>query len=258
MKNLAICFTLILFCSCTIHRRIYSSTQINNPSLQKKNDHSFSLAYNAPSGFDFTGGYAITNRLAAIAGAYIYKNKDEEQDASYFYPQTFSTTSLLYRNKGFHGGLGVYFPFTKKNSSGFCSFFGGYTKGNFRMDENLANFYKSNIARYFLQGGLNSYKKDFEISLVCRYNYVSYSNVITNYTTDQQHNLNFPPLGYSKYSQFLDVAFDSKIFFTNKPRIAVQFFVFTTTRLNKKELNFNYYHIRAGLGIVIKNPFTKK
>jgi len=113
MKYLFIYFTLAVFCSCTIQRRIYTSTQINNPSLQQKNDHSFSLSYSGPSGFDLTGGYAITNRLAIIAGAFSYRNNDHQTESSLFSDVT-ADAKLLYRHKGFHGGLGFYFPLSKK------------------------------------------------------------------------------------------------------------------------------------------------
>ena len=270
MKYLFIYFTLAVFCSCTIQRRIYSSTQINNPSLQQKNDHSFSLTYGDPSGFDLTGGYAITNRLAIIAGAYSYRNNDHQTETLLFSDIT-TDAKLLYRHKGFHGGLGFYFPLSKKEGSTYASFFTGYTKGNFNMDEHNVTtdnsnattrtndyFYKSDIGRYFLQGGFNAYLDRFEISILCRYNYVAYTDVTTNYSATDQQNSNLPPVGYSKNSQFLDVAFDSKFFFTDDHRFGLQLFGCGTTRLNRKEFNFYYYPFRFGLGFVVKNPFRKK
>ena len=157
MKNIVIFFLLTVICSCrVIQRKIFSPTQINNPSLQQKKDHSFSLTYSTPSGFDFTGGYAITNRLAIIGGAYTHKNRDEEEAYSIFSRYN-ASSRLLYRHKGFHGGAGAYFPLSKKNNENIVSFFAGYTTGSFRMDETLyenspdtsaparVSFYKSNI-----------------------------------------------------------------------------------------------------------------
>jgi len=270
MKYLFICFTLTLFCSCIIERRIYSSTQINTPSLQQKNDHSFSLTYSDPSGFDFTSGYAITNRLAIIAGAYSYRNKDH-QTATLLFSNITTNAQLLYRHKGFHSGLGFYFPLSKKESGTYASFFTGYTKGNFNMDEhNVATdnssgtittndfFYKSDIGRYFLQGAFNAYLDRFEISILTRYNYVAYTDVTTNYSANDQQNSNLPPLGYSKNSQFIDLAFDGKYFFTDNRMFGLHLFGCGTTRLNRKEFNFYYYPFRFGLGFVVKNPFRKK
>jgi hypothetical protein len=270
MKYLFTCFTLAVFCSCIIQRRIYSSTQINNPSLQQKNDNSFSLTCSDPAGFDFTGGYAITNRLAVIGGAYTYRNNDHQTGASFFSDIT-TDAKLLYRHKGFHGGLGFYFPLSKKEAGTYASFFAGYTKGNFSMDEHSVQtynsnatttindyFYKSDIGRYFLQGSFNAYIDQFEISLLTRYNYVSYTDVITNYSATDQHNFSLPPLGYSKNSQFLDLGFDSKFFFSKNGRVGIEFFGSYTARLNRKEYNFYYYDTRFGAGLVIKNPFKKK
>ena len=269
MKYLFISITLFLLCSCSIRRKIYSATQINNPSLQQKNDHSFSLSCSNPAGFDFTSAYAITNRLAIIGGAYSYRN-NENQNESDLFSNFSATAALLYRHKGFHGGLGVYFPIVKKDPRVYASFFGGYTKGNFRMDEHYVetdnstgatttreSFYRSDIGRYFLQGGCNFYLSQFEFSLLSRYNYVVYSDVTTNYSTLDQYDSSLPPLGYSIYSQFLDIGFDSKYFFTDSRRIAVQVFGSFTTRLNRKEFNFLYYNTRLGLGVVIRNPFKK-
>ena len=267
MKYIFILFILCALCSCkVIERKIFSPTQINNPSLQQKNDHCFSIAHSRPSGFDFTGGYAITNRLAVIGGAYIHKNRDNEEEFSIFSNYN-ASSRLLYRHKGFHGGLGIYFPLSKKNAASFASFFGGYTQGSFRMDEryfeNAApsasptreSFYKSNISRYFLQGSINAYSKNYEISFISRYSYVGYANVITDYTIDQQYSFNLPPLGYPEFSQFLDLAFDSKFFLTNDPQIGLQIFGSVTTRLKRRDFNFHYYPFRIGIGVIIKNLF---
>jgi hypothetical protein len=270
MKYLFVYFTLFIFCSCTIQRRLYSPTQINNPSLQQKKDHSFSLTYGGPSGFDFTGGYAITNRLAIIGGLYTYRNNDHQTENTLFSDIT-ADAKLLYKHKGFHGGLGFYFPFSKKEKSTYASFFAGYTKGNFSMDEHNIEtdnsngttttndyFYKSDIGRYFLQGAFNAYMDRFEISLLTRYNYVTYTGVTTNYSTTDQTDFNLPPLGYSKNSQFLDFGFDSKYFFSEDRRFGLQLFCSGAARLNRKEFNFYYYSFRYGLGFVFKNPFQKK
>ena len=267
MKNCFAVLILFSFCSCSvIERRIFSSTQINNPSLEKKKDHSVSITYSKPSGFDFTGGYAITNRLAVIGGAYTYRNRDHEATVLLFSNNN-SSASLLYRHKGYHGGLGIYLPLSKKPAS-FVSFFGGYTYGSFRMDEryfeNTANpnpsatptrisFFKSNIGRYFLQGSLNSYNKNLDASFITRYNYINYTNVVTDYTIDDQRNIGLPPVGNPRHSQFLDFAFDTKIYFSEAPKIGVQLFGSATTRLTNREKNFQYYGFRAGIGIVVKN-----
>lgn len=275
MKFSFILLILFFLYSCkVIERKIFSPTQINNPSLEKKNDHSFSLAYSQPSGFDFTGGYAITNRLAIIGGAYSYKNRDEEE-TSVLFSNDNSSASLLYRHKGYHAGLGIYLPFSKKNAKTVASFFGGYTQGSFRMDERYfenslpdtsstpppltptrISFYKSNIGRYFLQGSINSYSKSHEASFICRYNYVNYSDIITDYTIDQQRSFSFPPIGNPRHSQFLDFAFDTKIFLTKSQKIGLQIFGSVTTRLSNRDYNFRYYAFRSGIGIVFKNPFV--
>ena len=269
MRYFFICLTLFLICSCSIRRKLYSSTQINDPVLQQKNDHSFALSFSDPSGFDFTGAYAITNRLAIIGGAYSYRNH-EKQSEDHWFSSVSATASLQYRHKGFHGGLGVYFPVTKKNRNAYVSFFTGYTSGRFRMDENYVetdlstgttttreSFYKSDIGRYFIQGGFNSYMGRFEISMLSRYNYVVYSNVSTNYSTTDQFDFSLPPLGYSKYSEFLDFGVDGKYFFTNERRFGIETFFAFTARMNRKEFNFPYYDTRIGIGLVARNPFRK-
>jgi hypothetical protein len=272
MKYFFVFLIVSAFCSCqVIKRKLYSPIQINNPSLQQKNDHSFSITYSVPSGFDFAGGYAITNRLAIIGGAYMHKNRDKEEDNSIFNNRD-ATATLLYRHKGFHGGLGIYLPLSKGKVATFASFFGGYIKGSFRMDEHYSettsgtsppasvtreSFYKSKIGRYFLQGSINFYGKGFEISLLSRYNYVVYSDVTTDYTTTDQHNFSLPPLGYPRFSQFFDLGFDSKFFFTKNRRIGLHVFSSATTRLNRKDFNFYYYPFRLGIGLVLKNLFKK-
>ena len=269
MKYVLILLIPFCLCSCIVKRKLYSPTQINNPSLQKKNDHSFSLTYSSPSGFDVTGGYAFTNRLAIIAGAYAYRNSDNQIENLILSNNTINA-DILYKHKGFHGGLGFYFPLSKKSNSTYASFFGGYTAGNFRMTEHQVEtdrysatttrdpFYTSDIGQYFLQGGINVYAEEFEILFLTRYNYVAYNNVNTDYPTGQQISSNMPTYGYSKNSQFLDFGVDGKLYFTKDRRFGLQFFGSCTARLNPKEFNFYYYQFRLGAGIVVKNPFQKK
>ena len=269
MRYILICLSLFLICSCTIRRKLYTSTYVNNPSLQHKNDYAFSASISQPAGFDFSGGYAVTNRLAILAGAHTYRNAEDQTDDDFLSPTT-TEVSLLYRHKGYHGGLGVYFPISKKNSNGYASFFTGYIKDDFRMDEDGIEtdnnngttvtrdlFYKSDIGRYFVSGGIHAYVGQFDLSFLGRYNYVEYSNIVTNYSTTEQQLFNFPTLGYSKNSQFLDFAFDMKYYFTEKPRIGLQFFGLLTARLNQKEFNFPFFNNRIGVGVVIRNPFQK-
>ena len=105
--------TIVFFASCTIERRLYSPTQVNNPCLEEKNDYSVSLSYSSPSGFDFNSGYAITNRWAVIGGLYTYKNRDREEN-NYLFSQNRDSALLLYKHKGFNIGTGVYIPLSKE------------------------------------------------------------------------------------------------------------------------------------------------
>ena len=270
MPRMKYILILLLLCSCSvIQRKVYSPTQINNPSLQEKNDHSFSVTYSTPSGFDLNGGWAITNRLAIIGGGYFYKNRDNEEDNSIFSDRR-ATSLLLYQHRGFHGGLGLYLPLSRRNHETYASFFGGYTYGSFSMDENYTetyynnstaptskiSFYKSNLGRWFLQGAFSYYSKAFEISLLTRYNYVDYSHIVTDYPDFDQYTYNLPPYGSSP-SQFMDFALDSKIFFSDRHRFGLGFFLSGTSRLNRKEFNSYYYPFRMGIGLVVRNPFKK-
>ena len=270
MKN--VCYIIILgflFTSCsTIKRKLYSPTQVNNPSLRTKNDYNVSASASVPLGFDLNAGYAITNRLAVIGGLYNYKNNDYEEGYS-LVSSNRSSSNLRYKHKGFHVGAGIYLPVSHNNTSTFVSFFGGYTKGDFEMNETLSeeapvaaapkiNFYKSNIDRYFLQGSFNLYLPHIHQSFILRYNRVLYDNVITDYDNEQQFSFNLPPKVYSKWSSFLDLSFDTKIFFSKQQRIGLQVFGTMATRVNRKEYNFYINNFRAGIGLVFKSPEIKR
>lgn len=268
MKYIILLFILLSFySSCTIERKIYSPTQVNNPSLQKKNDYSASLTYSTPSGFDGTAGFAITKNLAVIGGAYTYKNKDEEVDITLF-SRGWDSASIVYKHSGFHIGVGTFFPLSKNSSTSFLSFFGGLTKGNFEMREKFYDdvtpppgnpnlyFYKSEINRWFLQGSINLYFKDIYQSFTTRFNYAGYDNVTTNYPAEQQHYSSLPPYEYSKWSSFLDFSFDTKIFFSEQHRLGLQLFGSVTTRLKEEDFDFYIYPFRMGFGVVLRSPFT--
>lgn len=266
LKNLLIFFTLCLLCSCAIiERRIYAPTQINTPSLQKKNDHNFSASVSTPSGFDLNGAFALTNRLAIIGGVFNYKNKDGEKDYSIFSTQRDSSL-LTYKHRGFHIGAGGYFPLTKFTSSSLSlSFFGTFTKGDFEMTESLfttanpgvekKNFYNSDIKRWALQSSLHFYSKHIHQAITTRYNYVGYFNVETDYTSAEQFSYNLPPDAYSRWSSFIDFGFDTKIFFSEKQKLGLQIFGNVTARVNDKDDDFYHYPFRIGAGLVVKSPF---
>lgn len=269
MKSVFILFVSpAFFSNCNIERKLYSPTQVNNPSLKTKNDYSLSLAYSTPSGFDFNAGYAITNRLAVIGGAYTYKNRDKEESYSIF-PSHKDSSILVYKHNGFHAGTGIYFPLSKKKSSEFVAFFLGYTKGSFEMREKLydltntpaspkLNFYKSDLNRWFIQGSFNSYHGIFDFSFTTRFNYAGYNNVTTDYDDNQQYSFSLPPKAYPKWSSFLDFSFDTKIFFSKTQAFGLQLFGTAATRLNRKDYNFYYYPFRLGFGIVLKPPLNNQ
>ena len=269
MKNIFIICFLISFCSCSvIQRRIYSPAQVNSPSLQQKKDYNLSLLVSTPSGFDFNGGYALTNRLAVIGGLYTYKNRDTEEDFSVF-STNIDSSLLLYKHKGFHAGAGAFIPLVQEKNSFFMSFFGIFTKGNFEMREKLfsntipssspkLNFYKGKINRWSLQGSLHFYNKIIHQTLTTRLNYVGYNNVVTDYTLSEQTSFNLPPIAYPEWTTFLDFSFDTKIFFTKKQTLGLQLFGTVTGLLNRKDYNFYYYPMRLGVGFVLKPPYFNK
>lgn len=255
------------YSSCTIERKLYSPTQVNNPSLQEKNNYSISTTLSTPTGFDISGGYAITNRLAIIGGAFHYRNNDHQQSYSIFSANR-DSSFLTYKHKGFHAGAGYYFPLSKKKSSEFIAIFGGYTKGNFEMREKLyelntssrtlkLNYYKSDLNRWFLQSSINSYHDVVHFSLISRFNYVAYKNVNTDYDNNQQQEINLPPYAYPEGSSFLDFSFDTKIFFSKEQKAGLQIFSVITSRLNKKDFDFYIYPFRMGIGLFLNSPFTK-
>jgi hypothetical protein len=261
--------TMSIGCS-SIQRKIYAPTLVNNPSLRAKNDYSVSGVISTPTGFDLNGGYAITNRLAIIGGLFIYNNKDKEENYNYFFSETYLLSRLQYKHKGFHVGAGTILPLTKKQTTDYASFFCGYTLGGFEMQESLygdnststpapqKNFYKSNISRWFVQGSINHYNNLQQLSFIARVNYVGYSNVHTDYTPIEQEAYHFPQLGYPKWSAFLDIAGEKKIFFSKKQNIGLQISASTTLRLNKEYYNFFFYPFRLGIGVVYKSSLKRK
>ncbi len=259
----------LLLCSCIIERRLYTATQVINPAIQKTGDYSLATAYSAPAGVDVTGGFAITNHIAIIGGYNNYNNKDEEEEYSII-TSNYDSAVLNYRHKGFTVGAGSYFPISNDKESIFLSFFGGIVKNKFSMHEALyagtsnpattpkLNYFKSDINRWFLQGGINFYPESFQISFATRFNHVSYDNVITDYTINEQFSYNLPPTQYPRISNFLDLSFDVKYFLNKSQTIGLQTFFIATSRLNRKEHNFYYYPFRTGFGLVLKRPIAKK
>lgn len=268
MKCTVIVICIIALSSCTINRKIYSPVEVNNPSLQNKNDYSANLSYGLPSGFDINGGYAITNRIALTAGLFSHKNNDREEEY-YLFSDRRDSSELLYKHNGLQIGAGVYFPISRDKKTIFLSFYGGYIKGNFEMREKLyqtyptqsttpkLNFYKSNLNRYFLQVSLNSYLSQVHLSFTTRFMYAGYDKVVTDYDNNEQINYRLPPNGNPKWSSFLDFSLNSRFFFAKNEQIGLQLSCIANTRLNREGFNFDYYALRTSLGIVIKSPVKK-
>lgn len=261
-------FSLFLS-GCVIERRLYVPTQVNNPYLQKAGDYSISATYSNPTGFDVNGGIAITNHFALIAGYNNYKVTDKETESNIF-SSNFDSAILHYKHKGFHAGVGGYFPLSKSNSLANISVFGGLIKNKFSMQEKLyalspnpsttpkQNFFDSDINRWFLQAGINLYPDIFQISFTSRFNYAGYENVNTDYDSNEQYSYNLPPVAYPKWSSFLDFSFDATCYFNKSKTLGVQLFSVLTTRLDRREYNFYYYPGRAGIGLVYKRAQIKK
>lgn len=256
---------LLQSCS-TIDRKLYSPTQINTPSLQKKNDHNFAGSISAPGAFDFHASYALTNRLAIIGGLFTHRNQDEEEAYSIFSSYRAKAT-LLYKHKGFHIGTGAYIPLIVDNSSLFISGFGTYTDGDFTMNETSNNnsipgtkynFYSSDLKRWALQSSLHFYSKHVHQALTARYSHVTYSYIYTDYTQTEQQSYRLPPLGHSRFSSFVDFGFDTKVFFSEKQNLGIQVFGSIAARLNHEDYHFDHYPMRIGIGLVTNSPFRKK
>ena len=262
----AIAFILAFAGCSTIQRKLYAPTLINNPSLQAKNDYCFTAEISNPKGVDVQGGYALTNKLAFIAGLYSYYNTDKQEDYSLFSTSS-STSDLVYQHKGFHVGSGVYFPLSSKNLNTIFAAFAGYTNGSFAMRETLydnsngqstspkLNFYKSDITRWFVQAGITQHNKRTELSGIVRFNFVGYNKVNTDYSPSEQWSYTLPPTAYPKWSQFLDISFDTKVFFSDKKIFGLQFTATTGARWKREVYNFYYYASRIGIGLVFKSPF---
>ncbi len=271
MKPFLILLTasIALISSCTIERKIYTPTQVNDPSLQKAGDYNFTATYSSPRGFDVNGGYAIGKHIAVIAGLNFYKNTDREQQYNFF-SSSRDSSILEYKHNGFHAGAGYFFPISRDKNSVFISFFAGIIKNKFEMHESLfevsptpsvspkLNFYKSDIDRWFLQSSLNFYEDRVHGSLSTRFNYTGYNNVTTDYTYNEQTAYNLPPFAYPKWSSFLDFSLDVKYFFNKNQSLGLQTFLVSTSRLNRKDFNFYYYPFRVGIGFVLKAPFHHK
>jgi hypothetical protein len=258
--------------SCRIERKIYSPLPVNTPTLHKKKDFSASATFSAPTGFDFNGGFALTNRLALIAGAYTHKNRDIETRQGFTSQE--DSSNLTYRHKGFTFGAGAFFPLSKKSHETFFSFYGGINTGSFNMKEEfyrinppptsgpVFNNYNSRLNRYFLQGSLNYYGEPGEASLTFRYNFVEYKKITTDYTDNQLSQFRLPPFVTKPVNSFLDMALDFKVYLSRDPVIGVQFFGVFSGRTNDWDdmgttSYYYYYPYRFGTGIFFRSGSGK-
>lgn len=170
MKSIFFLTILCLITSCSI----YSPNAINTPLHKKKGE--LSIGLHAGNGGNLQAAYAVGNHIGIMANA-MSVNSEVTVNADV----RKGTGNLI------EGGLGY---FSGNPNKKFCfEIYGGAGLGKVDIDKTFTNAnvtrnFTAKGTRFFIQPGIGSVGKIFEIGLSTRLSVVKYKDIKTTYTID--------------------------------------------------------------------------
>lgn len=195
-----------LFASCAaLNRYVYRSNPINLPGLTEKGQSRLTAdvggniqmqGLNGLGGVDLQGAYAVSNRLTLLGG---YSGRSGSDAGSNLYQGAFyplsirdsnNAANLHYRNNTWELGAAYTMRFGRHV---FMSVSAGGGAGNYHIDDNGAlydtlyrAYLDAHLTQWFVQPAMYFKLKAVDLGVGFRLAWSHFSNVTTNYTSEQQ------------------------------------------------------------------------
>lgn len=207
-------FTLLVLiasclASCYSPRYVYGPSTQNIPLLQEKNDFEVSANYggslnvfqsyhNYNRGLDLHGAYALSDHFALM----VNKNFRWERNGN---PGTHpkDSSNLFYKRNFTEIAAGYYTGLGRKTGTQFQVFAGAAFGKSKLSDQSILNgillnkFFNDNVTKLFIQPALiGNISDNFAIAFSTRFTNVSFSNIQTDYTSEEVNKFQLDSLSH--------------------------------------------------------------
>jgi hypothetical protein len=264
--------------SCYTPRYMYSPTNTNVPNLTKKGDSKLAAYYafgingnktrNGVTqnqddfhnrGFDLQGAYALTNHIGLIASQ---SNRYERNSGNFV--NTIDSATINYRRGITELGVGYFGRFAKNKS--LVQVFAGYSFGHFSINDAgkdnasgpYTRFHNTSVKKAFLQLAIQSdLSPNFTTSFANRFNFVFFSNIITNYTPQEQESYLLSNLD-GRTSVFWEPAIINNFGFKKMPGFRFEVQLGFASLVSRKFIDYRSVNLSIGTIADMRKLFARK
>ncbi len=203
MKNIVFIFFICCYIlSCYTPRYVYSPPTQNIPGLNKKNDVEVAVSYgtsinifhskgNFNRGFDLHTAWAFSNHFAVMFNESFRWERNSTNDTFF----QGDSSALTYKRNFTETGIG-YFTSMKNNKKMQFQIFGGTAFGNSMISDDFYSnsvltkkYHQSRVTKIFIQPAfIFKPGNNFNAALSSRFTEILFSNIRSNYTSDELKN----------------------------------------------------------------------
>jgi hypothetical protein len=201
MQKFVFSFLLIVifFSSCRSYRHVYSPAPANNPFFANKGDSKLTILYSGGDGntgngmrdknegIDIQAAYALGKEFAITSSYFFRKERD-------LYPEDYYDTSTVsYKRRLTDAGIGWFKALDRRKKITFNLYaglgFGKFSINDKGLDNNFApysRYHTADISKWYLQQSFNFIPSStFSIGFVGRFSFIRFSDINTNYDSDE-------------------------------------------------------------------------
>lgn len=265
-----------LLAACYTPRYVYSPAAHNVPLFTKKADSKLGINYSsnfaskAPydkpafkvrsNGMDIQGAYAFSKKFAIQAAWFTRTEKNEGN-----YSTTFDSAIIRYHRRLGEVGLG-YYTLLNRESSLIFQCFAGVGIGRFRFTDNgkdagqatYNRFHGSRVVKLYVQPAFQyKNKKQAAASLSSRFSIISFNNIETNYTQQEQENFELDRISSSP-AVFWEPAFINSFGFKKLPGFFVEYQAGLSLLMSRRFVDARSFNFSVGVFADLPKLLKKK
>ncbi|MBS1563876.1 MAG: outer membrane beta-barrel protein [Bacteroidetes bacterium] len=204
------------------------------------------------NGYELQGAYAFTDHIAVTAGFSSRNEKDKYSHTPGWFGPAYSA-GIWYKRRTTDIGLG-YFTSIDSDDEVFFDLYGGYGFGRYHMHElgdqtgtYTDRYHSCSISKIYLQPGVHFNISDMsQASLGVRFSTLSYHNIKSDYTKEQEQSFGMYDLRNTVYT-FLDPTFTVRLWVPHTPWIKLEMQASASCKLSNPGLDYRPITISAGL-----------
>lgn len=269
----------VVISGCYSPRYVYSPSTPNVPILKQKGDlygaalysknvegdkfnDTINIVRQQTGGLDLHGAVAVSKKWA-IQSSYCYR---QEKNHGNTITNNLDSTVVRYKRNLFEVGAG-YFASPGKMNQTFFQVFGGvgfgrlsFTDiGRMRYEANYSRFFKARVTKFYIQPAIMFIDDEYPIStsLSSKFSMVYFSDVNTNYTTNEQELFLLSNVKAKPYI-FWEPSVNLSAGFKNFPAIRLNTQFGFSFLMNKRFIDSRNVNVSIGCIMVLPNLLKKK